>query len=50
MLDLQALADQFHRDGYIILPDALAPEQVERLREGVERAFAEPDPVAELYG
>jgi ectoine hydroxylase-related dioxygenase (phytanoyl-CoA dioxygenase family) len=46
----EALVAQFHRDGYLVLPDALPPEQVEQLRAGVERAFAEFDPEAELYG
>ncbi len=49
-MDVAALVEQFHRDGYLVIPDALAPEQVERLRAGVERAFAELDPEADLYG
>ena len=35
---------QFHRDGFLILPDALSPEQVAGLHAGVRRAFdQEPD-------
>src|SRR5260370_25582720 len=49
-MDVQALLEQFHRDGYMTIPDALSPEQVERLQAGVERAFATLDPEAELYG
>jgi ectoine hydroxylase-related dioxygenase (phytanoyl-CoA dioxygenase family) len=47
---LKMLVEQFHRDGYLVIPDALAPEQVERLRAGVERAFERWDAEAELYG
>lgn len=50
MIDVPALVEQFHRDGYLTIPDAIAPQQVERLRAGVERAFAEPCPEADLYG
>jgi ectoine hydroxylase-related dioxygenase (phytanoyl-CoA dioxygenase family) len=48
--NLEARIEQFHRDGYLVIPDALAPDQAERLRAGVERAFAEPDAEAEFYG
>jgi ectoine hydroxylase-related dioxygenase (phytanoyl-CoA dioxygenase family) len=48
--NLDRLVEQFHRDGYLVIPDALEAEQVERLRAGVERAFAEFNPEAELYG
>jgi ectoine hydroxylase-related dioxygenase (phytanoyl-CoA dioxygenase family) len=48
--NLETLVEQFHRDGLLVIPDALEAEQVERLRAGVERAFAEFDPEAELYG
>jgi ectoine hydroxylase-related dioxygenase (phytanoyl-CoA dioxygenase family) len=50
MMDLQEKTEQFHRDGYLVIPEALPPDQVERLRAGVERAFAEHCPEAELYG
>lgn len=49
-MELQATTEQFHRDGYLVIPEALPPAQVERLREGVERAFAEHCPEADLYG
>jgi ectoine hydroxylase-related dioxygenase (phytanoyl-CoA dioxygenase family) len=50
MAELQALVDQFHREGYLVVADALTAEQVERVRAGVERAFAEPCAEAALYG
>lgn len=40
---------QFHQDGYLVLPGVLSPEEVRTLREGVERAFAEPCEEAALY-
>jgi ectoine hydroxylase-related dioxygenase (phytanoyl-CoA dioxygenase family) len=48
--NVDALVEQFHREGFLVLPDALSGAQVETLREGVERAFAAPDPRAEPYG
>jgi ectoine hydroxylase-related dioxygenase (phytanoyl-CoA dioxygenase family) len=50
MTDIPAHIEQFHRDGFLVIPEALAAEQVARLRAGVERAFAEPCAEAELYG
>jgi ectoine hydroxylase-related dioxygenase (phytanoyl-CoA dioxygenase family) len=50
MIDIPAHIEQFHRDGYLVIPEALAADQVTRLRAGVERAFAEPCAEAELYG
>jgi ectoine hydroxylase-related dioxygenase (phytanoyl-CoA dioxygenase family) len=49
-LDVPALLEQFHRDGFLVIPDALTAEQAERLRAGVERAFSEWNAEAELYG
>src|SRR4051812_773312 len=43
----ETLVEQFHRDGYLVIPDALAPDQVERVRAGVERAFETWDAEAE---
>jgi len=48
--EIPSLVEQLHRDGFLVIPDALSPEQVARLREGVERAFAEPSEEAALYG
>jgi ectoine hydroxylase-related dioxygenase (phytanoyl-CoA dioxygenase family) len=48
--EIAARMEQFHRDGYLVLPGALDPDQVTRLRAGVERAFAAFDPEAEFYG
>ncbi|MCA1595049.1 MAG: phytanoyl-CoA dioxygenase family protein, partial [Chloroflexi bacterium] len=41
---------QFHRDGFIVVEDAIEPGLLARVREGVERAFAEPDEESVLYG
>ena len=41
--NLENLVAELHENGYLILRGALPPEQVERLREGVIRAFEEPD-------
>ena len=49
MVDLQQRIEQFHRDGYLIIPDVLSRDEVVNLREGVERAFAKTDEEAELY-
>jgi ectoine hydroxylase-related dioxygenase (phytanoyl-CoA dioxygenase family) len=42
MPDLDELVQRFHTNGYLILPDVLSHEEVEQLRQGVERAFTEP--------
>ena len=47
MMDVQAMTEQFHCDGYLVIPGALPPEQVARLRAGVERAFAAHCPEAD---
>jgi ectoine hydroxylase-related dioxygenase (phytanoyl-CoA dioxygenase family) len=47
---IPALVERLHRDGFLVIPEALAPEQAARLRVGVERAFAEPSEEAALYG
>ncbi len=48
-MEIESVLAQFHHDGYVVIQDALAPEQVERLRAEVERAFAEHSPEAEMY-
>ena len=35
MVDLQQRIEQFHRDGYLIIPDVLSLDEVAILREGV---------------
>ncbi len=47
---LNRLLEQFHRDGFLVLPGILSKEEVSRLRAGVERYFEEPCPEADLYG
>lgn len=49
-LDIPTLREQFHRDGFLVLPNALTPEQVTRLRAGAEEAFSREDPAAAPYG
>lgn len=50
MSDLRPLLDQLEQDGFLVLPDALAPDQVGLLRDGVERAFATADEECRLRG
>jgi hypothetical protein len=50
MSSLNHLLEQFHRYGFLVIPDAISREQAERLRRGVERAFEKPSAVANLYG
>lgn len=49
-MDLEAKIEQFHREGFLVLENALSAEEVGELRAGVERAFAEPNEEAEGYG
>ena len=44
------LLAQYERDGYLVLPDVLSPDEVAALKAGVERAFSEHCPEADLYG
>ncbi len=41
---------QFHRDGFLILPNLLSPEEVATYKAGLERAFAQHSADADLYG
>lgn len=41
---------QFHRDGFLVLPDMLSPDEVATYKAGLERAFAKHSDDAELYG
>ena len=47
---LQAYIEQFHREGFLVLPGLLPAADVAELRAGVEAAFARPSPVADVYG
>ena len=49
-MEIEAQVEQFHRDGFLVLPEILSRSEVGALREGVERAFAEPNEEAALYG
>ena len=49
-LDIPALLEQFHRDGFLVIHDAISPEDVATLRAGVEADFEREDPVAVVYG
>ncbi len=50
MSGLSEQLEQFHRDGYLVVEDALAPDHLRALRAGVERAFESADPEADVYG
>ena len=52
MNELPLKVEQFHRDGFLVLPDALSKDQVARLLAGVRRAFDEEpsDEVRANYG
>jgi ectoine hydroxylase-related dioxygenase (phytanoyl-CoA dioxygenase family) len=43
------LLAQYHRDGFLVLPDVLSPGEIATLRQGVENAFASHCPEADLY-
>jgi ectoine hydroxylase-related dioxygenase (phytanoyl-CoA dioxygenase family) len=43
------LLAQYERDGFLILPDVLSPEECAALKAGVERAFATHSAEAEMY-
>lgn len=43
------LLAQYERDGYLILPDILSPEECATLKAGVERVFSTHCPEADLY-
>ncbi|MGG1517882.1 phytanoyl-CoA dioxygenase family protein [Paenibacillus oryzisoli] len=46
-LNLPALIEQFHRDGYLVIPGVLSEEKVNRLNAAVDRILAgEPDALA----
>lgn len=47
MNELTTQLEQFHRDGFLVVPDALAPDMVARVLRGVEKAF-EVAPSAEV--
>ncbi len=49
-MNIPSLIEQFHRDGFLVLPGILSAGEVAVLRAGVERAFAEPSEEAALYG
>lgn len=43
------ILEQFHRDGFLILHDILSPDEITKVRTGLERAFSKFSPDAELY-
>ena len=43
------LLAQFNRDGFLVLPDVLSPEEVTTLRNGLERVFNQHSPEADIY-
>jgi ectoine hydroxylase-related dioxygenase (phytanoyl-CoA dioxygenase family) len=50
MSDLAEQVEQFHREGYLVVPDALSAQEASALRAGLERVFGESHPEAELHG
>ncbi|MBP6506215.1 MAG: phytanoyl-CoA dioxygenase family protein [Opitutaceae bacterium] len=44
-----AILEQYHRDGFLVLPDLLSPDEVAGLKSGLERVFAQHSPIADLY-
>ncbi len=50
MPDFSKQLEEFNREGFLVIPDALPPAQVKRLREGVEREFERNDAEAAMYG
>jgi ectoine hydroxylase-related dioxygenase (phytanoyl-CoA dioxygenase family) len=49
MSEFDDAVKQFHRDGYLVIPDAIESGLLHQLREGVERAFATHSDEADLY-
>lgn len=43
------LLAQYHRDGFLVLPDVLSADEVAELRRGCEAAFAEFNEESEIY-
>ena len=50
MADFSKQLETFHREGFLVIPDALSKQQVKTLREGVEREFERDHPEAAMYG
>jgi hypothetical protein len=49
-LDTPALLEQFHRDGFLVIPSVLPPDFVAELLAGVQRCFAEHNDESAIYG
>ncbi|MDB6095088.1 MAG: putative protein involved in biosynthesis of mitomycin antibiotics/polyketide fumonisin [Verrucomicrobia bacterium] len=43
------LLEQFNREGFLVLPDMLSPQEVITLRTGLERVFNQHSPEADIY-
>ncbi len=50
MTEIEESAEQFQRDGYLVLPGILSKAEVSILLEGVKKAFDKPSDEAALYG
>jgi ectoine hydroxylase-related dioxygenase (phytanoyl-CoA dioxygenase family) len=50
MENLEGLIEEFHREGFLVLPRAISRDEAECLRQGVERAFEAVDDVTAVYG
>ena len=41
---IRAQVDQFERDGYLVVPDVLSSEKVDRLNAAIDEVLAEEEP------
>lgn len=49
-LDIPNLLEQFHQEGFLVLPEVLPKAYVAELLAGVQDDFSCPNPTAEMYG
>lgn len=49
MSNIEQQVEQFHHDGYFVIPGVLSPSEVLALREGLAAAFAQPSDEAKMY-
>lgn len=49
-LDIPNLMEQFHAEGFLVLPEVLPKEFTAELLAGVQRSFSVPNAEAEMYG
>lgn len=49
VLDVPQLLEEYNREGFLVIPNALAPDEVAVLRAGVEKAFSVSNPESRMY-